>query len=303
MDMFDGSNRSSAVISFRQARRKADLRALLSRLMGKADELLVFDEVRRYLDLAHPNRRKLEDIPLDSIVGSVNRYHDFNRQFYPLTDSDENRWARVKDLMETRGLEPIEVYQIGEVYFVLDGNHRVSVARQMESESIEAYVTEFRSKIELDPDDDITDVVLKAEHMELMEDTHLDEVCPDLEIMVTLPGRYREIYEHIAVHRYYLGIEHKREIPIEEASKSWVNNVYLPVVNVIRSEKILDDFPGRTETDLYLWLKKHQWELENALDRGVATEDAAQDLRRKFGKGFWRSLKRFWQDIKVKDGE
>ncbi|HKJ28419.1 MAG TPA: hypothetical protein VJ965_12325, partial [Anaerolineales bacterium] len=123
---------------------------MLSKLKraGESEELLVFDDVRRTLNLAHPNVRRLDNIPLDAIVGSVNRYHDFNRKFYPLSDSDEDRWARVKELMETRGLEPIEVYQIGEVYFVLDGNHRVSVARQLEAKSIEAYVTEFRTNVE-----------------------------------------------------------------------------------------------------------------------------------------------------------
>lgn len=291
------SGRIAAVHLFHQARRKAQLRSMLNRLTGHPDELLVFDEVRRALNLAHPNKRRLDNIPLDAIVGSVDRYYDFNRNFYPLSDSARDRWAKVKELVEVRGLEPIEAYQIGEVYFVLDGNHRVSVARQLESETIEAFVTEFRTNVEITPDDDIQDVILKAEHQELMEDTGLDQLCPDLEFRVTMPGRYREILGHIQVHRYYLGLDYQRDISLKEAVKSWVYQVYMPAVKVIRDLDILKDFPDRTETDLYLWLKKHQWELEHSLKYRVGNRDAAKDLRRRFGRKFWPRLARFWRKL------
>ena len=294
---FPPSGRVAAISLFRRARRKAQLRSLLSRLTGHPDELLVFDDVRKALNLAHPNKRRIDDIPIDAIVGSVDRYYDFNRKFYPRFDSTQDRWARIKEIVEVRGLEPIEVYQIGEVYFVLDGNHRVSVARQLETETIEAYVTEFRTDVEITPDDDINDVVLKAEYQELMEDTGLDEVCPDLEFRVTMPGRYREILEHIQVHRYYLGLDYQRDIPFEEAVESWAHRVYMPAVEVIRYLDILADFPGRTETDLYLWLKKHQWELEHSLKHGVGNKDAALDLRNKFGRKFFPRLRRYWQKV------
>lgn len=297
MSEFGGSRRVAAVQQFRQARRKAELRALLAKITRKQDDLLVFDEVRKTLTLAHPDKELLKDIPLDSIVGTVSRYHDFNRQFYPLTDSDEDRWARVKELVELQGLDPIEVYQVGDVYFVLDGNHRVSVARQLDAGTIEAYVKEFRAPVEVNPEDNLEDVVLRIEHKELMEDTHLDEICPDIDIRVTLPGRYREILQHIEVHRYFMGLEQAREIPLEEAVASWVNHVYLPAVEAIREKKVLDDFPGRTETDLYLWLKKHQWELEQALKRDVPDWDAAQDLKQKFSRSFFQRLRRLWERI------
>lgn len=301
MDSYGNIGRVAAVQEFRMARRKAEIRSILSKLTGEKDELLVFDDVRRALNLAHPNKRRLDNIPLDAIVGSVNRYVDFNRQFYPLSDDDQERWTRVKELVEVRGLEPIEVYQIGEVYFVLDGNHRVSVARQLEAGTIEAFVTEFRTEVDLKPDDDIKDVVLKAEYLQLMEDTHLDEICPDLKFEVTVPGRYREILEHIQVHRYFMGIEQEREIPLEEAVKSWVYNVYSPAIEVIRDLDVLEEFPGRTETDLYLWLKKHQWELAEACDVGIAEEDAALDLTHRFGKQIKTRLHRFWHRITGKD--
>ena len=301
MDDYNKSERIRAVQDFRKARRKADLGSLLSKLTGKTEELLAFDEIRKMLDLTHPQKEELKDIPLDSIVGSVSRYYDFNRQFYPLDDSDENRWARVRALVETKGLDPIEVYQVGEVFFVLDGNHRVSIARQMDAETIQAYVKTFRSNVEVKPEDEITDLVLRTEHQELMEDTKLDQIRPNVDFKVTVCGRYKEIQEHINVHKYYLGVEQKREISSEEAAASWVDNYYLPGIQAIREEEILDQFPGRTETDLYLWLRKHQWELEKSLERTIPDRFAAQDLMERFGKRFWRKITRLLEKLFSKE--
>lgn len=291
------ASRLAALQQFRDARRRAVLISLLSRLTGKSDQLLSWDQVRKELNLMHPNKRYLENVPLDKIVGSVNRYHDFNRQFYPLSDDRQDRWTTVKALVEERGLEPAEMYKVGDVYFVFDGNHRVSVARQNEATHIEAYVNEFRSKVEVHPEDSLEDVILRVEYEELLEDTLLDKISIPLEIRVTIPGRYREIYEHISVHRYYLGLEQSREVPMLEAADSWAVNVYLPVVQVIRDLKVLKDFPQRTETDLYLWLKKHEWELEQALGIDIPTEAAAYDLTMHFSKRLWIRFRRWWQHL------
>lgn len=299
MGEFDGRERIAAIQRFRLARRKAEILALLSKLTGKQDELLPFEEVRKTLALTHPKLAELRDIPLDAIVGSVNRYYDFNRQFYPLDDSSLDRWARVNELVETKGLDPIEVYQVGEVFFVLDGNHRVSVARQIGASHIQAYVKEFSSEVDVTLDDDILDVVLRMEHKELMEATHLDQVRPEVDFKLTVCCRYDEIKEHIEVHRYYLGLEDQREVSIEEAAASWVDNYYLPGIEVLREDKIMDNFPKRTETDLYLWLKKHQWELQKALQKNISNQDAAHDLSFRFGKKIWNKISRIFSRKKT----
>lgn len=290
-----GLSRLSALQQFRNARRRAVLISLLSRLTGKTDKLLPWKEISTELGLVHPRKRYLENVPLDKIVGSVNRYHDFNRQFYPLSDDSQDRWAKVMALVDDRGLEPVEMYKVGDVYFVYDGNHRVSVARQNEATHIEAYVSEFRTEVEVLPEDSLMDVILRTEYQELVEDTLLDKVSPKIDIRVTLPGRYKEIYEHISVHRYYLGLEQNREISMLEAANSWANTVYLPVVKVIRRLRVLKDFPERTETDLYLWLKKHEWELEQGLGVDISTEAAAYDLTLHFSKRLWIRFLRWWK--------
>jgi nucleotide-binding universal stress UspA family protein len=179
-------------------------------------------------------------------------------------------------------LPPIQVYQIGDAYFVLDGNHRVSVARQLGAPCIQAYVTEVRTKVPLSPDTQPDDLILKAEYAEFLGHTRLDEFRPGADLSVTAPGQYQVLEEHIEVHRYFMGLEQEREIPYGEAVGHWYDEVYEPVVQVIRERGILRDFPGRTETDLYLWVSEHRAELEQKLGWEVDTEAAAADLAARF---------------------
>ncbi|NIU60739.1 MAG: universal stress protein, partial [Pseudomonas stutzeri] len=213
----------------------------------------------------------------------MGRYNDFTRSFLPRQDSDQERWAKVHVAATGLvGLPPIEVYQIGEAYFVLDGNHRVSVARQLGATHIQAYVTEVRTRVPLSPDVQPDDLILKAEYADFLEHTCLDEIRPEADLSVTAPGQYRVLEEHIEVHRYFMGLEQEREIPYEEAVGHWYDEVYLPVVQVIRERGILRDFPGRTETDLYLWLSEHRAALEQALGWEIEPEAAATDLAAQF---------------------
>ena len=136
-----------AVIDFQEARRKADLQEVLAWLTGKSNELLSYEDVRQKLRAIEGPGRQLKDIPLDAIVGSVGRYTDFTRDFLPRSNLNKDRWAGVmSETVGMQGLPPIDVYQIGEAYFVLDGNHRVSVARQLNASHIQANVIEVRSR-------------------------------------------------------------------------------------------------------------------------------------------------------------
>ena len=132
-----------AIRDFQSARQKAGIQEVLARVTGKSNQLLSYDDVAKKLRLQNRTERGIQNIPLNAIVGSVGRYTDFTRTFLPLQDSDRDRWARVKSAMEGNlGLPPIEVYKVGEVYFVVDGNHRVSVAREQGQEFIDADVRE-----------------------------------------------------------------------------------------------------------------------------------------------------------------
>jgi hypothetical protein len=298
-DHRDGPLKSweSANQDFRRARSQAKLEEIIARLTGRSAELLCYADVRQNLTATAPASRRLQDIPIDAIVGSVGRCTDFTRSFLPLKDSDRARWANVELAMtDLKGLPPIEVYQIGQVYFVVDGNHRVSIARQFGSAYIQAYVTEIKTKLSLSPDDQPDDLIVKAEYAKFLQRTHLDELRPDGDLSMSVPGQYREIEEHIAAHRYLMGVEGEREIPYELAITDWYDTVYLPVVQIIREKDILRDFPDRTETDLYVWIAKHRAELAQEHGEEIRHEAAAADLVGRFSprvkRVFGRAIER-----------
>jgi len=287
-----------AVIDFREVRRRAFFEKVLSLLTKRPAKLLPFEEVRRKLRLRSQYYRGLQNIPLDRIVGSVSRYHDFTRSFLPRHDDMRHRWQRVDSLArQGGGLPPIEVYQVGEVYFVKDGNHRVSVARQFGAPTIEAYVWEFPSPVPLTAEDDLDDLLLKQERAEFLEHTKLDQLRPGHGIQFTTPGHYREIEEHIAVHRYYLGLEQGREIPYEEAVTSWYDNVYMPMVRAIREQKVLEEFPNRTEADLYVWIMNYRHFLSERYGQSVDLEKAARGYADDFGQRWVQRLRQWLRGL------
>jgi hypothetical protein len=103
------------------------------------------------------------------------------------------RWERVNTIVSTQDMPPIEVYQVGEAYFVVDGNHRVSNARQEGMKTIAAYVCEFVTSVGLSADADLDEVIIKSEYADFLDKTHLDRLRPGQKIIFTSPGRYREL--------------------------------------------------------------------------------------------------------------
>lgn len=277
----DKTHYMQALADYKEARQKAALQALLARLTGKSEqlELLSYEEVRQKLRGIKTSREHLRTIPLNAIVGSVGRYNDFTRNFLPRESVNKDRWARIRaEALGLTGLPPIDVYKIGEVYFVLDGNHRVSVARQMKNETIEAYVTEIKTKVPLTADSTPDDLIIKAEYTQFLEETKLEELHPDADLITTRAGAYPILLEHIEVHRYFMGLERNEKIPYREAVNHWYEKVYAPVIKIIQERGILRSFPDRTETDLYLWLANHQAGLKKKLGWEVDTESAIMDL-------------------------
>ncbi len=275
---------SSAIEDFRRARQKAALRQIIGRFRGEPVNLLSYEEVRQRLKTQNSAEIGLREVPLDAIVGSVNRYNDFTRDFLPLSKIRPERWARIEMATnEPAGLPPVELYKIGDIYFVKDGNHRISVAREVGAKTIQAYVTELQTRVPLSPDIDPEKLILKAEYADFLEKTHLDEIRPGADLSVSETGQYPKLLEHIDVHRYYMGLEQQREISYEEAVAHWYDTVYLPFAKVIQDEGILRDFPGRTEADLYLWISEHRAALEAEMNRGISPVDAARDLAEQYG--------------------
>jgi len=263
-----------AARNFQSARMSAFWQAAWALLTGKSIDLLSFDEVRQRLRLHDERYIGLQEIPIDKIVGSVGRYKDFTRSFLPRTNAVRSRWQRLDSMARgAEGFPPIEVYKVGEVYFVIDGNHRVSVARQLGAKTIEAYVTELPTPVPLEVDTQPDDLLIKQGYADFLRQTHLDVIRPGSSVILTEPDRYREIIEHISVHKYFMGLEQGHDISWEDAVASWYDNVYMPLVHLIREYDVLSQFPGRTEADLYAWLIKHQEALRLHLGGEVVTPE------------------------------
>lgn len=263
---------------FGRARLKGFLNRIRSLFSGRPRELLSYDEVKKSLHLGGPIYRGVETVRVADIVGSLNRYHDFDRAFLPVKEGIAYRWQNI-DVAFYRniGLPPPLLYKVGQVYFVVDGHHRVSVAREQGQESIEADVRECISKVNITPDLKPEDLVILGEKVDFLERTRLDELRPRAKIRLTIAGGFDRMIEHIAVHRYFMGLDLKRDISDEEAVTHWYDTVYAPIVNVIRESKVMKDLPGRTEGDLYLWVLDHQRYLSQEEGQALqAPEDAAQ---------------------------
>lgn len=267
---------NDAVQDFHQARRQAAMEEVLARFTGKSTKLLSFNEISQRFKSAHSVEKGVQEIPLEAIVGSSGRYEDFTRSFLPLRGSDQDRWASVQAYVKQKGIghmPPIDVYQIGEVYFVSDGNHRVSIARRMGLTHIKASVVELQIKVALSPDDQPDDLILKAEYADFLTRSNLDESRPEADLRLTVPGKYWILESQIEAHSFLAGRGSDQPVSFEAAAVLWYDSVYSGVAQLIRDRALLRDFPDRTETDLYVWAFEHRASLKQVLewDMGIGT--------------------------------
>jgi len=278
-------NLNAARNDFNRARQQAVMAAILARISGRSVDLLSFDDVRRRLRASEVTSRGVQDIPIDAIVGTVNRTVDFTRDFLPLQPSDEERWARVRSVTEDpgfTGMPPIEVYKIGEAYFVRDGHHRVSVARTLGQTQIQAYVTEVWTDVPFAPDTQPDELLHKAEYAEFLERTHLAISRPGIDLSVSVAGQYERLLTYIDVQRYVMSERSGRAVDLEDAAAAWVDEAYQPIVTIIRDMGLLRDHPDRTETDLYIWIVDHTEDLRRELGWKVSASALAGALAEGF---------------------
>jgi nucleotide-binding universal stress UspA family protein len=287
----------AAIQDFQSARQRASIQEVLARITGKSTQLLSYEEVAEKLKLRIRTERGIKTIPLDAIVGSVSRYTDFTRTFLPLRENDQQRWANVKAvLMEGgAGLPPIEVYKVGEVYFVVDGNHRVSIAKQEGLTSIEAHVIEFKTDIKLTSNVQPDDLIIKAEHAEFLDATRIMELRPNVDLTVTACCQYEKLMEQICVQECLLERSGKSGVSFRDAVEDWYDNIYIPLAETIRDRGLLRWFPNRTITDLYLWITENRSALEKESGWEIQSDVAATDLILERGarneSGSWRKAR------------
>ena len=270
---------------FTRARRRAFLRrigAFLRRDPG-SNRLLSFDEVKSALGAVEQVYLGMRTVPVEKIVGSVGRHRDFDRAFLPSTGDLEERWKRIDQMMHrAEELPPVSLYKIRDAYFVRDGNHRVSVARQLGVEMIDAEVIELRSRVPIDSALMARDLLHKLEERRLLERLPFDRVLPEIRLELSDVADYRRLATHVEAHGFRLSQLWKRYVSPEEALRDWYEYQYAPIAEMVREERILEAFRGRTELDLYLWIFNHRERLAlEARDEAIPPEAAKEDIMRK----------------------
>ena len=268
-----------AVSDFQSAHLRAKLQGVLARITGKSNELLSYEEIADKLKLQGRSDKGLQNIPIDAIVGSVGRYTDFTRTFLPRRADDQQRWANVKAASMDPiggGLEPIEVYKVSEVYFVLDGNHRVSIARQEGEKTIQAHVIEIQTEIPLTPDVQPDELIVKAEYANFLTQTGLNKTKGPIDLKITIPGGYQKLLDEISTRLCQMRQEDQKEPSLADAAENWYREIYLPFAEAVRERGMMRWFPDRTITDLYVWMSRHREELEKGLGWTIRPEAAAE---------------------------
>jgi hypothetical protein len=272
------SNYIEGVNKFQGIRTKAFWQDILNLVTRQNSELMSFDEVRARFHLHEEHYQGIHDVPLEQIVGSVGRYKDFTASFLPKSNEMKDRWSRVYAVANgLQGLPPIELYKVGEVYFVRDGNHRVSVARELGAATIEAHVTEMPTTVPLRPNMSDQEMEAAEAYAVFLDETELNRAVTDHEsIELTIPSRYHELLGHIYMHQRVLEQMEGQPVSVHSATADWYHAIYKPAVELIRKHNVLElskgDKETRTEGDLYLWLMEHLLDVrrqygESARDR------------------------------------
>jgi len=263
---------------FESARNRAAIEDILGQLRGAPTDLLPFEDVRQKLRLSSRSYRGMQEVPLDQIIGSVGRYREFTRNFLPRSPVKRERWMRIDQLATETGMPPVELYKVGDSFFVLDGHHRISVARQAKSHTIEAHVREYQTSVPLEPDTTPDDLLIKAEYREFLDRTGLDKSRPEQRITFTLPGSYQELECQIALYRDALSQIDGEPFGYQKAAAYWYDMIYTSVVQIIQQRDMLKDFAHRTEADLFVWVVNHQKELSEACGSTVPMTAASDHV-------------------------
>ncbi len=289
---------------FTKARNKALFNEIQHFLNPEEAKLISFTDIKKILRPKNEVYKGMQVVPIELIAGSEGRYHDFDNHFFPKNNFLKSRWERVDSAMlQDINLPPITLYEVGGLYFVRDGNHRVSVAKMRGVENIDAEVVSLQSEIKLKPGSNRTQIlkqVLNYEKRVFYSETNFGDITDYWCLDFSSTGQYDVIYNHILTHRYYINMDKSEQISFEDAALSWFENVYMPVIQVIQKQHILRKFKGRTASDLYIYLIKFWDELKQKFGNDFSLEKAAKDFTQKSGTGLLSTLKNFAARLRMK---
>ena len=274
--------RQQAKEDFSKARNKALLYEIQNFLTPQKSQMLSLNDVKKALKPKGEVYVGMKTVPISKIVGSEGRYNDFDSRFLPKAAHLKQRWARVDEahLLDVT-LPPITLYELGGLYFVRDGNHRVSVARAQGVSFIDAEVISLVSEIKLPETvtpESLCREVVKYEKRLFYAETSFGDITDDWDLDFTEPGSYDVIYEHIQMHRFFMCETSDDAVDIPAAVLSWYNSVYKPVLEVASGAKLIKRFPKRTAGDLYIWLIRKWDELKLKYGVDFPLEEVPKEL-------------------------
>ncbi|GAA0214588.1 ParB N-terminal domain-containing protein [Saccharothrix mutabilis subsp. mutabilis] len=256
-----GFPQADAENDFLRARRRQVLSRLAAWLRREPDDvniMLPFHEVVEALGVVSERRLGVQTIRLDSIVGSVDRTRDFDRRFRPTSARTRERWQRLA-LATRRGeaVPPIEVYRVGDLHFVQDGHHRVSVAHALGLETIDAYVTEVVTRIAAHGIRHRGDLIVKDYRRLFLERVPLSGQAR-AEVLLSDPWDYAELGEHVEAWGFRLMQDEGAFLDRATVAMRWYREEYVPVVEMLRQAHLVGD---RTETEAYMWVAAERYRL------------------------------------------
>ena len=271
---------------FNKAHNKAFINDIIHFLSPEEASLISLNDVKQMIKPVNETYVGMKVIPIEKIVGSEGRYKDFDNRFFPKSSHLKNRWEHVDEAaIKSINLPPIKVYEIAGLYFVRDGNHRVSVAKSRGTEFIDAEVVSLQSEIVLKKPDNINDIVkqiINYEKRVFYSETGFGDITDYWCLDFSRTGRYDVIYNHILTHKYYINQGKTEEISMEDALLSWFNNVYVPIATIIQEKHILRSFPKRTIGDLYVWIVRYWDDLKQKFGDNISLTDVVSDFKKNY---------------------
>ena len=262
---------SDAQFDFGRARRRRALARLSSRMRREPDDVFVilpFEEVVDALGRVGERSIGLQSVELDSIVGTVDRGREFDRAFRPVSGRQRRRWERIA-AAQRRGesMPPIDLYRIGEVHFVRDGHHRVSVARALGLDTIDAYVTEVQTRVGAERDIKLSDLPVKSHERLFFERVPLPQEARERIRLSEPEEKYGELAEGVEAWGFRCMRDRGEMMSRKEVALAWFGDEYEPVVEMLQEADLIGD---QTETEAYMrvsaeryrLLRTHEWNEE-----------------------------------------
>lgn len=279
---------------FSKARNKAFINELQHLLNPEETKMISFKQIKSLLKPQNETYIGMKTIPISQIVGSEGRYKDFDNQFFPKSSFLKERWehvdeAVIKDII----LPPIRVYELGGLYFVRDGNHRVSVAKSKGVEFIDADIVSLQTEIKLSPVRTLQGMlkqIISWEKKNFYFETNFGDITDYWCLDFSSPGQYDIIYQHILTHKYFINQGTEEEISMEEAIISWFSLVYIPVIKTIEKYNI-KKYIKATESDLYVWIITFWDDLKHKVGDDVELDSIVKDIEQEYKKTFLKKIR------------